>query len=261
MKYHLSILFLLISLKGFSQIRRFEISAGIGNNNQIESVLNEYYYPTDGMYVLSESKNAEAKTFKYNISAIWHFNDRYSLRLKYGHSKLENSYYYSDETLSGDFTMEQIVTNVNPAFCVSYQMGRLNFSTGIEFALFKVKEFKMDLEGFGSGYYQNTPFTNTINSDLIIDGGKITGINNFLELEFSATSRIGIGASASYGMMFTNFDGNITEKTIKVYDPNSIISSSYYHNSEEKKYKKRYFSAPEVSIFVFLRFGKAVKTI
>ena len=254
MKKLLLIVLMIWGFVSHAQIRRFEIAAGIGNNNQVENVLDEYFYPSNSLYLLDESESAEASTFKYNITGRLYFNSRYSLRLRYGHAKINNDYDYYDSELKGDFEVNQIVTNINPAFCISEVVGRFNFSTGIEFAFYKVKDYSFYFDGVEYGISNNVSYSRKIVSDYVMEGGKVTGINNFIDIEFSATSRLGIGVSASYGMMFAKFGDQIRERT-------TYSGSSTYTSNENKNYKRKYFSAPEVSVYAFLRFGKGVKIL
>jgi hypothetical protein len=261
MRYIILVLLCQFCLDSQAQTRRFEIMAGVGNNGQVEKALNEYFYPEDPLYLLDEAQTAEATSFKYNISGKLNISERISLRLRYGKSKTNNSYYYSSPDLFGNFAIEQDVVNYNPAICINENLGKFKVSTGIELAFYKVKDFHFKFKGTDYFIWVNNKYSRFVESDYVMEGGRVTGINNFLEFQYSATSRFGMGASVSYGMMFAKFGDRTKETVSYVYPPGLGLNSNGPVNivvSEDKKYKKSYFSSPEILVFLFFRFGKAL---
>ncbi len=261
MKTYLYLLFAFSCLSANAQTRRFEFSAGIGNNGQIQEVLDDYFYISNPLYILDESADAEASKFKYNITGKIFFNEHLSLRLRYGNSKTHNSYVYNSNGLNGDFWNKQTVTNFNPALSFHKNFDKLNISTGIELAFYQVKEFISYFEGkdivlvtnLGNQYYVQR----SIQSETKVEGGKGTAVNGFLEVGYSFNKRLGVGITMSYGYLWAKFGDEIVQSDDYLYSgnqnlnlPRSTVDYSY------KKYKKKSFAPPEISVFLSLRLGK-----
>jgi hypothetical protein len=252
MRNILILLLVFCVFKGQSQNRRFEFMFGIGNNNQVQNVLNNYFYLSDPLYILDETKTAEISNFKYNVTAKININDRIAVKVRYGHSKTDNSYYYNTPNLFGDITIEQKVTNINPAVCYGTTLGKFSISTGLEFAFYKVKAYTFKFEGTRISEYPQIGTVVQANiNDIIIDGGKVRGINNFVELQYSFSKLLAMGVNASYGFMFAKFGDQIT------YD--DTYGSNHTTNTETKEFKEKYFSEPEISVSLILKVGKHLK--
>lgn len=266
MKNYLFIMLVLSGVSVNAQIRRFEFSGGIGNNGQIQKVLDDYFYISNPLYILDETQSAEATEFKYHLSGKLFINDHLALRLKYGKSKTQNSYFYDTFELEGNFSNNQTTTNWNPALCFNKNFGKLNISTGFEFAFYNIHKFESYFQGNEVLVIQNPTdqpnyyVPRNVESEITIEGGKAIAINCFLELEYLFSKRVGLGANVSYGYLWTKFGDEIIQMEAYKYPDNNLIGlpgSSYYTHS--KSYKHKAFSPPEISVFLFLRLGKILE--
>ena len=230
--------------------------AGIGNNGQVESVINDFYYQNSPLYLMDYTYNAEFSTFKYNLGVKWNLSKHIGIRLRYGHSKTNNSYNYDSGDLNGVFSVEQLVTNLNPAVCLTEEVGKIRVSTGLEFAFFRVGDYNFDFLGTETQVSGNSTYVTRHDISQVVDGGKVTGINNFITIEYALTKRILFGTNASYGFMFAKF-GDTVSFTDKV---TSFPGNNFYtvQTSESKTFKEKYFSSPEVMFYMVWRFGKLI---
>lgn len=266
MKNYLLVLFVLCCYSVNAQIRRFEFSGGIGNNNQIQKELDSYFYLSNPLYLLDETQSAESNNLKYNLIAKLFFNDHVSMRVKYGHSKTHNEYDVNLFDLKGNFWNKQTVTNINPALCFNKHIGKLTITTGFEFAFYKVQNFVSYFEGTevvniqGLSGNDNNFFTRSVISETTIEGGSATGINGLLELQYQFSKRMGIGAAMSYGYLWTKFsDQIIVDEKYVYYNTGLYNFNPKYYQEQDKSYKSKSFSPPEFSVFLFLRLGKVLE--
>jgi hypothetical protein len=80
--------------------------------------------------------------------------------------------------------------------------------------------------------------TKTNESSLMIDGGFLIGINNFIHLQMKVSKNISLFSEFNFGLMYAQLGGIFDEKiTLSGSDP--IL------NSLEKKYSKLFVSAPQ----------------
>ena len=265
LKNYLFVLIVCSCLSANGQIRRFEFSFGVGNNGQIQEVIDEYFYISGPYYVFDEVQVSEASNFKYSLAGKVFINDHLSLRLKYGYSKMKKSYEYTSGFLSGDFWNKQTVTNFNPALSFNKKFVKINISTGVELAFYKVNDNILYFEGKDHIVVEDLNNQNTyivqrtIQSETTMKGGKGTAINCFLELDYSFLKRMGVGISMSYGYLWSEFGDEIIQKDEFSYSGNFNLPSSS-GDVKYKKYKNKSFAPPEISIFLFLRLGKILGT-
>jgi hypothetical protein len=254
MKNLFTILFITVCLTVQAQ-RSIEFMYGYGNNGQVQSAINEYYYPSDALYLLDESSIAKIGERKKNYSARIYFNSRWSIRFRHGRMNIDNEYHVGTNQLNGVFQISQKINNFNTAICISEHIGRLSISTGLEYAHYKVSEHLLQFDGVEAYIYNSFPYYPNVDADITMDGGKIKGINSFAEVAIYPSSYFGLGVNFSFGMMSAKFGDKVHDNVKFTNPPNLPSGPQNYSIFSDKKYEKKYFSDPEISMFLILRLG------
>lgn len=265
-KNYLFVLIVCSCLSANGQNSRFELSYGLGTNGQIQEAVDDYFYISNPLYILDESREAESSKLKYNITGKLFFNNQLFVRFIYGHYKAQNSYVYNSADLNGDFWNKHVIKNYNPGFGITKSFNKLNISSGIEVAFYKVNNYISYFEG--SDVIRITDFggqllytvNRKIESETLVEGGKGTAINGFLELGWSFHKRLGVGITMSYGYLWAEFGDEIVQSDEYKYSGNQSLNLPKYNiDVQYKKYKKKGISPPELSAFVSLKIGKFLK--
>jgi len=233
----------------FGQSKKFEFGFSLGNNGQLDKTLNDFYFWGHESAYLDDTQKNRASNLKYSASARFFFTDNISARLKLGKAIRKDYYITSTPQEYKDFDIYQSETNLSPSLCFSKTIDKLEIMTGLEIPLVVAGDFTLKEN------YREIPDSVTVTLDnftkVTMDGGFIWGINNFIGVKYYFTNWFGIGTEINYGLLFANIGDKMKMESVSTIP---IAATSTYE--VDKKYKKTFFSAPEVSFGLFLRFGK-----
>jgi len=241
-KIILSLLILVPFVAG-AQSKKFELGFSVGNNGMFSEVKEDYYDNYFFQFLFFEPVEKKSSDLKYNLSARYFFSDNISGRLKIGYSKrmdeYDESYYYF-----GNYNVSQTVTNFNPSLCFSKNLDKFELMTGIEIPLMIVGDYEMK----GGTEYDSVIYVSPLGyTKTTISGGFIWGVSSFIGVKYNFNSWIGISSEINYGLMFANVGDEITNEYSDLYET--------YTETSKAGFKKTYFSSPEVSLGVFVKFG------
>lgn len=232
----------------FGQYKKLELGISIGNNGQLDKILNDFYFYGHETAFLDDTYQDKTTNLKYGVSARYFFTDKISARLKFEHALRRDYYTKKDLMEYSDYTIKQDVFNIHPSICFSKTVNKIEIMTGIEIPLFFVRDFHL------TENHEQMPDSITITSNsktnITQTGGFIWGINSFIGVKYYFLKWLGIGTEINYGFLFANIGDKLTQSSESTI-PFSA-SSSWEIN---KRYRKKYFSSPEVSLSLFFAFG------
>ena len=231
----------------FGQSKNVGLGLSLGNNGQLDKILNDFYFFAHETENLDDSHQDKTTNFKYSMSASFFFTDSIYARLKLGEAIRKDFYINDFPTQYSDFEIYQSETNISPSISFSKKINKLAIVTGIEIPMIFVHDFTMKTN------YKQMPDSVTVTYDshstITMTGGFIWGFNNFIGVKYYFTKWLGIETEINYGLLFANIGEKV--KT----DSESAIPTPVTSTSEfAKSYKKTFFSAPEVSFGLFFRF-------
>ena len=243
------LILLLIPIAMLGQTKKLELGLMIGNNGQLDNMLNDLYIyqfitRTPPKHIITEKVN-----IKYSVSARYFFKDNFSVRINFGRYSNIDILTQTTPTNYQRFDINQSVTNISPAVCFSKKFDKLSIMTGLEIPLMHVGDFVAKIND------RYMPDSVNANSDIFYKitttGGFIWGVNNFIGLKYHFTNRISMGAEIKYGLLFAKLGNKYTVS-------NALSPGTPYQNyiQIEKKYNRTFFSPPEVSLGLFILLGR-----
>lgn len=232
-----------------SQSKKLELGVMIGNNGQLDRRLDDFYNFNLINRGVPNKYRTQISNKKFSAFVRYSINERFSVRVKIGKAFRTEIYTQTEPKSSFKYSIYQTVSNINPSVCFSTIFGKYELMTGVEIPLMFVGNF---IEKTNYTYSPDTTIYPPSNIRFTTNGGFIWGVNNFIGCKYALTDRIKIGSEISYGLLFANLGNKFIAEDL---DPNSGQYNQYYESY--KKHKGTFFSAPEVSVGVFIQLGNS----
>ena len=231
------------------QDKKFELGFSVGNNGMFKEI-QDFYYDYNYQIFFFEPVESKAFDLKYTLSARYFISENVSARLKFGYSshKVEyeqgNRFYYGEE-----YEINQKVFNVNPSVSFSKNLDKIEIMTGIEIPFILIGDYSIKTQSEPDSLIYIYGPLNSYEST--ISGGFIFGISSFIGLKYNFNNWIALGSEMNFGLMFANVGDEVSVEYNDGYDN--------FTESYEAGLKQTYFSSPEFSLGLFVKFGGTKK--
>lgn len=222
---------------------RFNLSFGLSNMGQIDKTIEKFYtvdYP-DGFLDEEYINLIKSRNIQYNLGFTYPLKNNYKLRLRTGYGQF---YTFREQNFSNSSitrTENQNVVEITPsiAYCKSFEVISLQAGIEIPFYYTSTYKFKSHTLGYDSlGVLLNESFSTTT-----YDPGFITGINQFLRIEFNLSDRIALFAEMNFGLLYAHL-GDQYKKEDNLTYPNVLT----YTQTFDKTYSKIFLSSPQMQV-------------
>lgn len=210
------------------------------NNGQINNEINEFYFfkgsytPNDDVFSYQQNE------YKLNLQYEYVTKKMFSFHGKFGYSNRKDVYEISNWTPANG-NKKQNYMNFSLGAKYIYQIGKLQFSTGLEIPYYRISDYK-------EKFISNDPNLN-IESTIHIDGGSAVGLNNISSVKLFVSKSFFISTDLTFGILKFNLGGQ-TYETIYYQDP-ILIQNSLPYNST---YDKITISKPELYFGIGFKF-------
>jgi hypothetical protein len=245
MKNKLLFVFVIFPLLIISQEEKLEVGFLIGNNGQLEKTIGDFYFPGSETAFLDDSYKNQTTALKYSFLISYKIANQVALRLNLGYSFRKDHYDRINDMENVTYDFKQNVYNISPSVSFSKPIEKFELSTGLEFPLFFVNDFK-----FNSHYinYTNDDITLDVIDYINMDGGFIWGINNFINLKYFLTKHLAFCSELKYGLLFAEIGDKYQQNSEYIVPDQAPVSSMF-----EKSYSKTFFSQPEISFGILMK--------
>ncbi len=238
--------------------RKKSLSFSVSNNGQVDhSIHNFYRQDTEFLNFLFNTPTSKHTEIKYNLSFSYVNSKKIVSGVKLGYQSIINKYSTSDYTSEIEAKGAQSIYNINPSLGYAINNKKLDFIVGLQVPLFIIGNYKYtsteenyrtNASGVRELQYISETETNII-------GGYITGLNSFLNLRYSF-NRFFIFSEVSTGILYASTGASYSTETTTTYSGSYFPSYPPYYTSSDSDYtlKKTYFSSPEFSFGIGLKF-------
>lgn len=232
--------FCLVHFLFFGQ-QRFDVSFGLANLGQIDRTIEKFYtvdYP-DGFLDEEYINLIKSRKIQYNLGFAYQLKNDFKLRLRAGYGQF---YTYRDQNFSNSSitrTEDQSVFEITPSIAYCKSFDRISLQTGIEIPFYSVSAYRFKSHTLvydTVGLLLNESFGATT-----YDPGFITGINQFVRLEFNLCKSIALYAEMNFGLLYAHLgDQYVRESKITYPD------ATTYTETFDKTYSNIFFSPPQM---------------
>lgn len=235
------------------QSKKLELGLMIGNNGQLENLLNDFYNINFINRSIPNSYYTKFSNIKYTASARYLFKGPLSVRIKFGKAIRTGTFIQTEPETYFNCSFYQTVSSISPSIYYASKIGKFELMTGLEIPLMQVANFTEKINVRYMPDSINVLSSNT--TKFTTSSGFVWGINNFIGVKYHLTNWLCMGTEMSYGLLFAKLGDKFIGESL---DPNTAQFTKYYER--DKKIKTTFFSPPEVSFGVFIQLGnKPVK--
>jgi hypothetical protein len=190
-----------ISVIAFAQEWSHQLSFGFGNNGQVSSVQQEFYFvpdaynPADDVSDFSESRSC------WELAYAYRFKSGIGVRLQYTHANRVEEYTITNNPGTG--STKQAIRSFAPGVFYFGEAGRFIYSSGIELSHFTFEDCIEHFQFTSSGV--NYIGTRTM------EGGTANGISGVIVLGIRVWRYASISLETRAGLFWYNLGGKYVE--------------------------------------------------
>lgn len=236
--------------------KNFTIALSLGNNGQIQSIL-DYFYVTPNV-TSNYLHSVNSINFKYNLSIFYSTSKSYFYKLRIGYNIARNKYNFSNLDNEIEAFDSQKIINFNPSFGKILNFNKIEICFGMELPFFIVNPYFYD-EDYKTFRYPNGIKELAINykTTTKISGGYVIGLNSIICLKYHINSHFVVLSELSNGILNANFGKNISSETETIFSGSFFpinIPAQIESETIPYTYKKVYFSNAEISLGLGYKF-------
>ena len=242
-----------------SRTRKISIGFAVSNNGQVDHSINDFYrQDSEFLNFLFNSPTSNQTELKFNLLFSYTSEKKIMYEIKLGYQSIINNYKTSDYSTEIDAKGSQSIYNINPS--VGYLMGnkKVEFVLGLQLPVFIIGDYNFNdteenYRGNSVGVRELQYISKTETS---INGGYILGLNSFLNVKYLFKNRFFVSSEIATGALYASTGKTFSTETTTTYYGTYFPGYPPYYSSSDSDYslKKTYFSSPEFSLGIGLKF-------
>jgi len=258
-------LFLTLLISNFStgqidsvKSRKTSLSFSVSNNGQVDHSIHDFYrQDSEFLNFLFNTPTSKHTEIKYNLSFSYVNSKKIVTGVKLGYQSIINKYSTSDYTSEIEAQGSQSIYNINSSLGYAINNKKIDFVVGLQVPLFIIGGYKHTSteKNYRSNASGDRELQYTSETETNILGGYITGLNSFLNIRYSF-NRFFIFSDVATGILYASTGSTFSTETTTTYSGSYFQSYPPNYSSSDSDYtlKKTYFSSPEFSFGIGLKF-------